>query len=82
MGMIVWNAFRQLEEQFVDNRLFRESAAGTNDAAPILLGEVVEIGGVEDGGAANDNLLEEFVVLDAFSKDAVEGIKPVDCQKP
>ena len=61
--------------------LSRESTTGANDAAPILLGEVVEVGGVEDDGAADDDLLEELVVLGPFSKDPVEGIKPVNRQK-
>jgi hypothetical protein len=74
--------FCKTKEQVSDGSNGAELFACPDDAAPVLGAEALKIGSHEHSSAARDDCAELGVLFVALSENSVEGVEPVDCQKP
>jgi len=70
------------EEQVSDGSNCAELFARPDNAAPVLGAEALKIGSHQYSSAAGDDCAELGVLFVALSENSVEGVEPVDCQKP
>ena len=76
-----WNMRSDFIEQLPYNADVAVSLACSDDAAPVLGRQVVEVCRHEDSCAAGDNRAEKLVVGLAFAEHTVESVEPVDSQQ-
>ena len=69
-------------EQVSDGPDAAELLRCADDAAPVLGAEALEVGSHQHSCAASDDCAEHAVLFVALSENSVEGVEPMDCQKP